>query len=308
MPHRFPYNLKTANPILARQWHPTKNGVLGPSDVLPGSRRIVWWLCPKGHEWERSIEARNTGRGCPYCRNLYACKDNCLQTLRPDLAKEWHPTKNGTVTPRDVTPGSKKEAWWMCPKGHEWSAPMSRRKHGMGCPTCRPEHLRRLNRLQPIPRLLANEWHATKNGALKPADFSAGSSKKVWWLCEKGHEWFARISSRDQGRNCPFCSGRFASEEHCLETVHPELAKEWHPSKNKTLTPRDVSPMSAKKVWWLCKKGHSWKAVIYNRSRGNGCRKCLPPQFRALSFLNWYKNKKKRQMEKKLDGLKRGLL
>ena len=26
-----------------------------------------------------------------------ACSDNCLQTINPSLAKEWHPSKNGTL-------------------------------------------------------------------------------------------------------------------------------------------------------------------------------------------------------------------
>lgn len=48
------------------------------------------------------------------------CDDNCLGTVNPSLAREWHPTKNGSLTPRDVTPSSGKKAWWICQKGHEW--------------------------------------------------------------------------------------------------------------------------------------------------------------------------------------------
>jgi hypothetical protein len=291
MSYRVPYSLKTANPTLALQWHPTKNGALTASDVMPGSRRIVWWFCSRGHEWQRSVEARNTGRGCPFCRNLYACLDNCLQTLRPDLAKEWHPTKNGNLTPRDVTPGSKKEVWWLCPEKHEWLAPSCRRNKGMRCPVCVRPGFHRLNRSRPLSPQLIKEWHPRKNDSLIPSEVTAGSAKKAWWLCSKGHEWLARIGSRSYGRNCPFCGGRFAANDHCLESSHPELAMEWHPKKNKTLLPSDVTPMSGKKVWWRCKKGHSWKAFIYNRSRGNGCRKCLPVHWRALSFVKSRENK-----------------
>ncbi|HSN23256.1 MAG TPA: zinc-ribbon domain-containing protein, partial [Methylomicrobium sp.] len=45
-----------------------------------------------------------------------------LYVLRPDLAKEWHPTKNGNLGPKDVTPGSAKKIWWLCEKGHWWQA------------------------------------------------------------------------------------------------------------------------------------------------------------------------------------------
>ena len=28
-----------------------------------------------------------------------------------------------------------------------------------------------------------------KNGEVTPSDIAIGSQKKVWWKCEKGHEW-----------------------------------------------------------------------------------------------------------------------
>ncbi|MBF0217854.1 MAG: zinc-ribbon domain-containing protein [Candidatus Omnitrophica bacterium] len=45
---------------------------------------------------------------------------NNLLLVNPSLAKEWHPTKNGKLTPKDVTPGSDRKVWWQCKKGHEW--------------------------------------------------------------------------------------------------------------------------------------------------------------------------------------------
>ncbi|MED4634714.1 zinc-ribbon domain-containing protein [Peribacillus frigoritolerans] len=42
--------------------------------------------------------------------------ENCLETIFPELAKEWHPTKNGKLTSEDVTDGSKKVVWWLCKK------------------------------------------------------------------------------------------------------------------------------------------------------------------------------------------------
>ena len=42
----------------------------------------------------------------------------------PEIAKQWHPTKNGDLTPSDVAVSSHKKVWWTCPKGddHEWEA------------------------------------------------------------------------------------------------------------------------------------------------------------------------------------------
>jgi len=59
-----------------------------------------------------------------------------------------------------------------------------------------------------------------------------------------------------------------------LQSEYPELAKQWHPSKNALLTAGDVTPHSGQRVWWMCANGHDWKAVISSRTRGHGCPYC----------------------------------
>jgi len=263
--------LATLNPRLAKQWHPTKNGSLTSKDVTTGSNRKVWWRCNKGHEWKAIVVNRNNGFGCPYCSGKAACDDNCLATINPDLAKQWHPTKNGSLTPRDVTPHSGKKAWWICDKLHEWETGVYNRSNGSDCPYCSGNAVCDDNCLATLNPELAKQWHPTKNGSLTPKDFTIGSHKKVWWLCDRGHEWQAVIKDR---RGCPYCSGNAACHDNCLATLNPELAKQWHPTKNGGLTPSDVTEGSHKKVWWICDKGHKWQAVIQSRIRGSGCPKC----------------------------------
>ncbi|TRZ80398.1 hypothetical protein D4R86_04300 [bacterium] len=67
---------------------------------------------------------------------IKVCKDNCLATLNPELAKEWHPTKNGTLTPYDITEHSGKKVWWKCKKNHSFFTSISNRSAGRGCPYC----------------------------------------------------------------------------------------------------------------------------------------------------------------------------
>jgi len=88
---------------------------------------------------------------------------------------------------------------------------------------------------------LSKEWHPTKNGSLTPMNVIAGSNKKVWWKCSKGHEWDAVIYSRNAGRSCPYCGGKKVNDENCLQTLNPSLSKEWHFTKNDGLTPRRSS-------------------------------------------------------------------
>lgn len=59
-----------------------------------------------------------------------------------------------------------------------------------------------------------------------------------------------------------------------LESAFPEVAAEWDYELNGELTPDKVTPRSNRKAWWKCKKGHSWEAVIANRTYGKGCPFC----------------------------------
>ena len=120
---------------------------------------------------------------------------------------------------------------------------------------------------------LLDQWHPTKNLPLTPDTVSGGSSRRVWWRCGKGHEWqsavYARVSA---GAGCPYCSGKLAVPGQTdLASRFPEVAFQWHPTKNAPLTPDQLLPGSHRLVWWLCKKGHEWQAVVKSRTAGSGC-------------------------------------
>ena len=269
-------DLVTVNPELASEWHPTKNGDMKPDMVTVGCNKKVWWQCSNGHEWQAVIHNRSKGSGCPYCAGRYAIKgETDIATINPELAKEWHPTKNGDLAPEMVTTSSNKEVWWLGKCGHVWKAVISDRNNGHGCPYCTGKRvLKGFNDFATKNPELASEWHPTKNGDLKPNMVTAGSGKKVWWICSKGHEWQATILNRKSG-GCPYCSGhRVLKGFNDLATRNPELASEWHPTKNGDLKPEMVTASSDKKVWWLGKCGHEWQAIIANRSKGNGCPYC----------------------------------
>jgi len=213
LPSPFPgTSLADQNPKLAKDWHPTRNGKLRSQDVTPQSNKEVWWQCYKGHEWKSIVGNRSKGQGCPYCSGRIAFGDNCLARANLQLVNEWHPSKNGNLTPKDVTPKSNKKAWWQCKKGHEWEAVISSRSKS-GCPYCAGNRVTRETSLATKKPNLAQEWHPTKNGKLTPEDITSGSNKKVWWLCKRGHEWEAVIYSRSNGNGCPYCAGRISNSK-----------------------------------------------------------------------------------------------
>ena len=262
-------DLRTVNPVLANEWHYERNNELTPMDVQPGSNKKVWWKCKKGHEWQSIIVNRIKGHGCPYCAGQKAVTgENDLQTVNPLLVNEWDFEKNNGLTPMDVMPYSDKKVWWKCSNGHRWQAVIKSRSKGTGCPYCIGQKvLVGYNDLATLNPRLAKEWNYERNENLKPEQFSVGSNKKVWWKCNKGHEWKNAINNRNRGRNCPFCANKkILSGFNDLLTINPALAKEWNYQKNNDLTPVQVAPYSNKKVWWKCKNGNEWQARIADRS------------------------------------------
>ena len=200
---------------------------------------------------------------------------NDLATLYPDLIKEWDFIKN-TLKPTEITSGSGRKVYWLCKNGHSWQAKVcSRVYNGTGCPYCSGRKaIIGVNDLQTTHQELVKEWDFDKN-IIKPTEVSKGSRTKVWWKCKNGHSWQASINIRTNNKSgCPCCSGYKAiTGETDLATTHPELLKEWDYEKN-VINPSEIKSKSSKKVWWKCKNGHSWQAVVYSRTRGRGCPIC----------------------------------
>ena len=208
-------SLEIAYPEISAEWHPVKNGELLPSQVGYGSNKKVWWLGSCNHEWQAKISNRVFDNNkCPYCSGRYPIVgENDLATTDPDVAAEWHPTRNGALTPRDVKRSTEKKVWWLGTCGHEWSAIIGARtgKLNTGCPYCSNQKvLIGYNDLQSRCPEIAMEWHPTKN-KIGPTEVVYGSSKKAWWLCDVcGHEWSTHIVSRVRNgysvTGCPICN------------------------------------------------------------------------------------------------------
>lgn len=279
-------DLATTHPELVAEWDNELNGDLKPTDFTAGSGKKVWWKCKEGHSWETAIMHRTNNHGCPYCTNRKVLVGfNDLATVKPSIVKEWDKKKNGNLKPTNVLAGSTEKVWWKCKKGHSYLASIRHRVEGQGCGYC--SHKRTttgVNDLATKNPKLAEEWDYEKNGNLKPTDVTLMSARKVWWKCKKGHSYEAVINNRSRGRGCPYCAGKKILEGYNdLSITHPELAKEWDYNKN-TTSPTDFSKGSHKKVWWLCKKGHSWEATINSRSKGIGCPYCAG--LKALAGFN----------------------
>lgn len=225
------------------------------------------------------------------------------------LMSEWNWEENNKIglNPNILTLGSNKKASWICSKKHNWNSMIINRMKGQNCPYCSNHRLLKgFNDLKTVAPHIAKEWNYKKNGNLTPSDIFPNTNKKVWWLCNKGHEWQANIQPRTKGVGCPYCTNqKILPGYNDLASNNPKIAKEWHPTKNGNLKPSMVSCGSGKIVWWKCVNGHEWQAMIKNRNNGNGCPICsgkkIIPGYNDLIFKYPYLEKEWDFTKNKLD-------
>ena len=269
------YCLRTGKTELLSQWHPTYNDGLSPEKLSYSSRQKVWWQCEKGHTWQAIVKSRTSGCGCPVCAHrLLVLGENDLATTHPELAGQWHPTKNGSLTPREVMAGTRKKVWWQCEKGHEWQASVGSRAQGAGCPVCAGKKIiPGENDMASMYPDIASQWDTEKNGPLTPDAVSPYSNRRVWWKCPLGHEYRMPVSHRTmRGSGCPCCTGRKVLPGfNDLKTLEPDIAEQWYEPLNAPLTPEMVTVGARRKVWWQCADGHVWQSVIYSRTGPMKC-------------------------------------
>lgn len=231
------YNdLASKYPGIASQWHPTKNE-LTPTEVTANNRKTFWWKCSQGHEWQAALSNR-TRKGdthsCPICTGKTVLPGvNDLQT-HAEYLDEW--SSKNDLAPSQIGWNSTIKVWWTCSEGHEWRmSPRERNEKGNGCRQCvgKKQYAKHGTVLSEHPKL-ASEWHPTRNADLSVENVSSASGVKVWWMCDKGHEWQAYVHNRTlKGTGCPHCSGKNVRDgEADLASRYPEIASQWHPTKN----------------------------------------------------------------------------
>lgn len=208
-------------------------------------------------------------------------KKKSLAEVRPELVPQWGTSNE--FSPEDVSYESNKKVWWVCEKGHTWQATIKNRVlAGSGCPYC--EHravMMGYNDLQTLFSEVAKTW-SPKN-ELDPSEVSLASNKAVLWICDKGHEWKARIADRTKGHGCPFCAGqRVWKGFNDLATTHPSLVSEWS-DRNTHLSPDAITYKNRTNVWWHCNRCvNDYQAVIYAHANGRICPFCIVKRLKSL--------------------------
>ena len=273
-------NISKLAPHLQQEWDHAANAHLGRVVITPHSHSKVWWrsgMCKTGqpHRWQATVSNRSNGRSCPYNTGKAVCPCNDLAHNYPEVAAEWDWEANVERTPETVSASSNIKAAWRCGLcGHRWSATVSLRTKGTGCPQCARE-ARRIQTRQPsisigAPHLLA-EWdrEANKKCGWQPDQITLGSGKKVHWVvhdeCKLGlvHRWQASPNDRiTLSSGSPFPSGKAVCACNSLAVQCPEAADLWDSQNNGDLTPGGVAVQSVKVVAWKGPDGSQWQQKV----------------------------------------------
>lgn len=271
-------DLGTLYPHLIEEWAFDLNGDMKPSDFFPKSNVKVHWRCGQGHVWPAKIYHRVEGRNCPYCEGQKpVIGQNDFATIHPRMAKQWHPTKNNGHLPEEFLPNSHFDAWWICPKGHEYPSPIYRRSRGCGCSVCNGKRVvPGINDLATLAPNLSREWDYERNGDVTPEMVALHSNTRYHWKCQVcGHSWFVSPNNRSTGTGCPKCANFIVDPNvNSIAARNEALAKQWDMERNAPLTPWDVAAYDNRDYWWKCEKGHSWPASPANRNKGTDCPCC----------------------------------
>lgn len=204
-------DLATTHPEIAAQIDPGLNSGISGVDVTAGSAKVLNWRCELGHVTRKSVVFRVKTARCSVCSNYQVLKGfNDLASVCPHLVKEVDWAKNPGFDPESVTAFSYKSIWWLCPVNHSYKAAIrNRAQNGSGCGYCSGQKvLVGFNDLETKLPDIAKRWHYEKNNGLLPSNVTPFSGKRVWWLCEQGHEWTSVVANISAGTGCPGCAAK----------------------------------------------------------------------------------------------------
>lgn len=303
------YNKSFASVNKKEHWHPNKNfdengNLITPRDVFKHSNNTYWFICPYcNHDFDSGLDSITNGHWCPYCcyppKNL--CEDNCDQCFNKSFAsifreKDWHKTKNGTTTPREVFKSSNNVYWFKCPDcNHDFDSVLADITKGSWCPYCSAKKLCEDECEQCYNKSFAsvnkNEyWHRNKNfdengNLITPRDVFKNSANIYWFKCPNcDHDFESSPNHITYGQWCPYCSSppqKMCKTDcnHCFNNSFSSFfrEKDWHSNKNfdengKLLTPRDVFRGSNNVYWFICPDcNNDYKASLNSVISGKWC-------------------------------------
>ena len=275
-------NLKFIFPKIAQEWDYEKNFPNRPEEVAAFSHKKYWFKCNLNHSYETQISNRTSkGSGCPKCTNSSSKSEiRIFSELKYIFSNTIHRHKIKTFELDIYVPPLKlgiefDGAYW-----HKNKVKLDEKKNKF----CEKNNLNLIRiREEPLNKISKDDILIPKrrDGLLKKDLNNIINQIRKTILFE--------IYPMDTFRNY-LIETKFLNEEHFEEyskqlpiptleksflKTHPQYEKFWDYEKNYPLRPEHFTYGSNRKVWWKCKKNHSYKRVIYRKSiNKEGCPKC----------------------------------
>lgn len=165
--------------------------------------------CDKGHKYWAVIREQ-IDMGCPVCNGDTVISGvNDIVTTHPQYARDWDYENNFPYLPEDVTQGSMREFWWICPKtGGSYICNLNRKMKGAGSPFIK--NIKILDGYNDFETLYPNliPIFSSKNN-IRLKDISRMDvSKQFYWECSYcGHQWVRSLSYMITVNGCTYCMG-----------------------------------------------------------------------------------------------------
>lgn len=206
----------------------------------------------------------------------------CKRNGKDILLKEWDYTVN-SIFPSELSYGSHKVVSWICTScGNKYEKSVHARAEGTGCGICSGVgvFIHRKSLFDEYPELV-DELDFDKNTFESVKDVTSGSTKKIYWKCDKGHSYDALALNKAKGRGCPYCAGVRVLvgfndlKSWCNNNNRLAIIQDWDDERN-NISPTDITFGSNKSVFFRCHVcGYEWKARVGARTAlGTDCPQC----------------------------------
>ena len=269
----------TLYPKLINEWDYEKNDIK-PTEVMGGSRRKVWWKCEFGHSYQATLNHRTSqdGTGCPIC---YSGRQTSfaeqavyfyIKQVFPDAINRYKNIFDSRFELDIYIPSYKTAIEY---DGEAWHKNDKLKREQEKYKLCH-QHGIRLIRLREKAYDLGSDvadygFIYEKLYTHNVLQFAIIELLKFLLF----HPFSLPIDVNVERDKNKILSNIYKIEVDSFKKNYPDIAKEWHPTRNGDIKPNMFKSGSDYKAWWICSKcGHEWQATISHRAKGTGCPKC----------------------------------
>lgn len=276
-------DLKTKFPHIAKEWHPSKNGHWLPENFAGGASKKVWWQCPLGHEYQATIGHRTAqnGTGCPMC---YSGRQTSfaeqavffyIKQLYPDAISRHKSDFLGKFELDVYIPSIKYAIEY---DGEAWHKQNKIEREKRKYQICKEHGITLIRMREQMPESgeeVADRIVGMKNlYEHKNLEFALRQLLMLLNLYNPIPDNLINLK-RDRFKILEYKKSEISNS---LVSVRPDIAMEWHPTKNGNLQPSMFSCGSDHKVWWVCPKcTYEYQSNISHRTNKKiptGCPIC----------------------------------